>query len=243
MANPQTIKYGTVLESRDTRNNFKARPDGGGATMILKGSSRCPFKKGDRVLCDDISLGEHVDFAGGYSLFDLSWPTKEFMRTMGLPHWGRVLREGLAAAFASLPPQPSPPLTSVVLYDPLLLGCKLPHGGKASYYLLAIVGKLPIDVRVGAGFAGSWARSGEEPTGPFMLEDPTCGPFLCTDYAHGGAYKTKADPALFMDPLLCQADHGQVWSLPVPGLVRTGFDNMPYLEREVIQLCGELSRF
>lgn len=233
-----TIRYGTVLELRDSRDNFKVRPDGGGRTVILTRSRRCPFKMRDRVMLDCIRTGDCVDFADGYSTLDRSWPTKEVIRRMSMVHWGKVLREGLAAAFASLPP-----LASIVLYDPLLLGCKLPYGGKASHYMLAIVGKTAMDVRIGTAFARSWELRGEEPA-PFIAYDPPYGPFMCPNHVHAGAYRTQyVSPEIFLDPLLSQADHGQVRSLPVPGLVRVGFDNRPWIEPEVIRLCGESATF
>ncbi len=250
MANPQTIKYGTVVELRDSRSNFKVRPDCGGATVILKGSRNCPFRKGDLVMYDEVTLGDHVDFAAGYSLTDSSWPTKEVIRRMSLLHWGKVLMEGLAAAFASLPQLPSPPLTSVVLYDPLLLGGKLPYGDRrASYYAFAVVGKTPADVHTALKFASCWDCHGKDPQFPPTPVSDVLA-MKCSNGAFAASYKTVSFMAmryyqqhLVLDALLNRIDHGPVRSLPVPGLVRVGFDNRPWIEDDVVRLCGESAVF
>jgi hypothetical protein len=241
----ETIRYGSVLELRDSQSNFKTRPDGGGATVILKGSRNCPFRKGYRVMYDEVTLGDHVDFAAGYSLTDRSWPTKEVIRRMSLLHWGKVLRESLAAASAS-----SAGASSLVLYDPLLLGGKLPYGDRhASYYVFAVVGKTPADVHTALEFANCWDCHGKDPPFP-PASDSDVLAMTCSNGVFSASYKTVNfmemryyKQHLVLDALLSRTDHGPVRSLPVPGLVRVGFDNSPGIEDDVVRLCGESAAF
>ncbi|MDD5340720.1 MAG: hypothetical protein PHV13_05780 [Candidatus ainarchaeum sp.] len=242
-----TLKYGAVLVTRDTRNNFKVRPDGGGMTVILKGSGKCPFKTGARVMFDEVTHGNTVDFAEGYSPIDRSWPVKGVIRSMGIAHWEPVLRSSLAAAFAS-----KPGADSLVLYDPLLLGGKLPYGDRrASYYMLALVGKTMAEVDVAMRFAASWDSDGQDPH-PQSLPGPDSSRLQvqCSNGAFAAAFKTENSLAmrfhshdLVLDPLLLRADHGRVRSLPVPGLVRVGFNNMPVIEPDALRLCCQSAVF